>query len=83
MILNAWEESHGQRLVSDNEISSEDAATQKNEEGLQAESDNADVIRKIEEKKKEIANKKGIMDKDLAFFLIGSFFFDFLFFFIG
>ena len=32
--------------------------------------------------KKAIANKKGIMDKDLAFFLIGSFFFDFLFFFI-
>ena len=32
---------------------------------------------------KAIANKKGIMDKDLTFFLIGSFFFDFLFFFIG
>tara|TARA_R100000988_G_scaffold103712_1_gene84380 strand:- start:702 stop:16298 length:15597 start_codon:yes stop_codon:yes gene_type:complete len=64
MIVKAWEESHGQSLVSDNEISSEDAATQKDEEGNQAESDNPDIITKIEDKKKEIAAKKRQLENE-------------------
>ena len=58
VIVEAWEIQNDQDLVLDHEISSIKAATEKNEEGLQAESDNENVIVKIEAKKKEIEEFK-------------------------
>ena len=54
VIVEAWEIQNDEDLVLDHEVSSIKAATEKNEEGLQAESDNENVIVKIEAKKKEI-----------------------------
>ena len=58
IIVDAYEEMEGKDIISASEMSSARAAIQKDQEGLQAESDNPNVIDQILAKKEEIVKKK-------------------------
>ena len=60
-----YKEKEGIDLMMEGNSTSKDAATQKNDDGLQAEMDNENVLKLISAKKNEIKKKKQALESKL------------------
>ena len=65
LVIDMYKEKEGIDLMMEGNSTSKDAATQKNDDGLQAEMDNENVLKLISAKKNEIKKKKQALESKL------------------
>ena len=65
LVIDMYKEREGIDLMMEGDSTSKDAATQKNDDGLQAEADNQNVLKLISAKKNEIKKKKQALENKL------------------